>query len=256
MTERGNMAKPLIGVTADYEEAGEFKSRIENEGRYLLREKYVSAVFDHGGTPVILSYHDESVIEKLDGVLFTGGNFDIPPQLSGIKNPTLARKVKPYRTEYELAVFRKAVALKMPMLGICGGMQLMAVGAGGKLIGDIALEVENALRHEQGGPRNKPSHEVTVKKNTLLFALTGCEFLEVNSTHHQAVAEPGNASVSAFAPDGVIEAIELPGHPFALGVEWHPELLYENHPSHASIFEGFIKACLEYAGGNSSRRVN
>lgn len=241
------MAKPLIGVTADYEEAVEFKSRLENEGRYLLRENYVKAVFDHGGTPVILSYHDDAIIERLDGILFTGGNFDIPPEISGIKNPASARRVRPYRTRYELALFHQALALKMPMLGICGGMQLMAVGAKGKLIGDIASEVENALRHEQGGPRDRPSHQVAVKKNTLLFALAQCEILEVNSTHHQAVASAGSAIVSAVAPDGVIEAIEIPSHPFALGVEWHPELLYKNYPPHASIFAGFIKACIEYA---------
>lgn len=240
------MGKPLIGITGDYEEAGEFKSRVENEGRYLLREKYVSAIFDCGGAPVILSYEDDVVIERLDGVLFTGGNFDIPPEISGIKNPSFARRVKPYRTKYELTLFRKASALRIPMLGICGGMQMMAVGMGGKLIGDIGAEVENALQHEQGGPRDKPSHKVNVRKDTLLFALTGCEILEVNSTHHQAVAHGGSAIVCAEAPDGVIEAIEIPSHPFALGVEWHPELLYKNHPAHASIFEGFIKACVEY----------
>jgi len=236
--------KPLVGITADYKESGEFSSRIAGEGRYVLREGYVQAVAEAGGEPIILPYgkNAESLVARIDGLLITGGDFDIPPALSGIRDPASARKIRPQRTQYELDLLKNALERDMPVLGICGGMQLMAVALGGKLIGDIVAEVPGGLNHEQEAPRDQAGHAAIIVKGTLLHKLTGVTTLGVNSSHHQAVAHPGEAIVCATAPDGVIEAIELRGKKFALGVEWHPEIMTSNKP-HLAILRGFIKAC-------------
>jgi putative glutamine amidotransferase len=130
----------------------------------------------------------------------------------------------------------------MPVLGICGGQQLLAVAFGGTLVQHIPDEVEGALAHEQPNPRTEPGHEVEVCGDTLLASIVGAPRLAVNSAHHQAVATPGaGAVVNARAPDGVVEGIEHPGHRFALGVQWHPE--YAVDPRDPAIFDAFVAAC-------------
>lgn len=235
--------RPIIGITADYEESGEIPSRIAGEGRFLLREGYARAVAQSGGEPIILPYGQdpEAIIGRLDGLLITGGNFDIPPELSGIKNPAAARKIRPQRTQYELDLFKAALDRDIPALGICGGMQLMAVALGGKLIGDISSEVAVSIEHEQKAPRDQAGHAVIIVPGTLLHRLTGVSTLGVNSSHHQAVADPGRFSLCASAPDRIIEAIELPDKKFMLGVEWHPELMTSVRP-HLAIMLGFVQA--------------
>ena len=129
----------------------------------------------------------------------------------------------------------------MPVLGICGGQQLLAVAFGGTLIQHIPDEVAGALAHEQPNPRTEPGHEVAVAPDTLLAAIVGAKRLAVNSAHHQAVATPGNgAVVNALAPDGVVEGVEHPGYRFALGVQWHPE--YAVDPRDPAIFDAFVRA--------------
>jgi putative glutamine amidotransferase len=137
---------------------------------------------------------------------------------------------------------RGALARDMPVLGICGGQQLLAVAFGGTLIQHIPDRIADALAHEQPNPRTEPGHEVAIAGNTLLASIVGKPRMAVNSAHHQAVATAGaGAVINALAPDGVVEGIEHPGHRFALGVQWHPE--YAVDPADPRIFSAFVQAC-------------
>ena len=231
---------PMIGVTLDAEPAGGW-SKLP---WYALRQNYFAAVIAAGGLPVALPHHPElaeAYLDRLDGLLVTGGAFDVDPALWGGGAPHPKVTLKPGRTDFELAAVRAALARNMAVLGICGGQQLLAVAFGGTLIQHIPDEVEGALAHEQPNPRTEPGHEVEVSANTLLASIVGAQRLAVNSAHHQAVATPGaGAVVNARAPDGVVEGIEHPGYRFALGVQWHPE--YAVDPRDPAIFDAFIRA--------------
>ncbi|MBX6746861.1 MAG: gamma-glutamyl-gamma-aminobutyrate hydrolase family protein, partial [Acetobacteraceae bacterium] len=150
--------------------------------------------------------------------------------------------LKAGRTDFELAVTRGALRRDMPVLGICGGQQLLAVALGGTLIQHIPDSIKGALEHEQPNPRHEPGHEIAIEANTLLARIVGKRSMAVNSAHHQAVDRPGEgAVVNAIAPDGVVEGVEHPGYRFALGVQWHPE--YAVDPADPLIFDAFVKAC-------------
>ena len=129
----------------------------------------------------------------------------------------------------------------MPVLGICGGQQLLNVVLGGTLVQHIPDQIADALAHEQPNPRDQPGHTVAITPDTLLHRITGLETMSVNSAHHQAVDKPGSgAVVDAVAPDGVIEGIEMPGRRFCLGVQWHPEFAID--PGDTRIFAALIDA--------------
>ena len=147
--------------------------------------------------------------------------------------------LKPGRTAAELALLRGALARDMPVFGICGGMQLLAVALGGTLIQHLPDLLPDGLPHEQPNPRDEPGHPVAVAGGTLLHRLTGADTLRVNSSHHQAVRSPGRAVVSAHAPDGVIEAIEDPARRFCLGVQWHPEFRID--PGDSRLFAALVE---------------
>jgi putative glutamine amidotransferase len=130
----------------------------------------------------------------------------------------------------------------MPVLGICGGQQLLAVALGGTLIQHIPDSIATSIEHEQPNPRTEPGHDVIIAPDTLLARIIGKPRMAVNSAHHQAVATPGQGAViNALAPDGVVEGVEHPGHRFALGVQWHPE--YAVDPADPLIFAAFVQAC-------------
>src|SRR3546814_4054681 len=177
----------------------------------------------------------EPFLDRIDALVVTGGAFDIDPALFGATSRHATVTLKADRTAFELGVTRGALARDMPVLGICGGQQLLHVALGGTLIQHIPDEVPGALAHEQPNPRTEPGHTVAVKPGTLLAQIAGTAELAVNSAHHQAAKdEPAGVVVSGRAPDGVIEAIESPAHHFCLGVQWHPE--YETDPADPKSF--------------------
>jgi putative glutamine amidotransferase len=148
----------------------------------------------------------------------------------------------PSRSTAELALLAVALAAGVPVLGVCGGMQVLAVGLGGSLWQDLPADLD-VHGHEQPHPKDEPSHEVTIAPGSLLSRLVGESSLRVNSTHHQAVREPGRgARISARSADDVVEAIEVPAHPFALGVQWHPESALAHEPRHLAIYAGLVDA--------------
>ena len=220
--------RPVIGITPD---VGRTTARPGRPAlpQYELKQAYADAVLAAGGLPVVLPYSEEpaaaaEAIELCDGLVITGGAFDIPPEAYGAKAGDRLGPLKPGRTAYEQRVLRAALAADVPVLGICGGMQLLAVELGGTLYQDIGAEVSGAFDHEQRGDPRKPGHAASVVRGSALAAIVGATEIQVNSTHHQAVKDAGRGVVCAAAPDGIVEAIELPGR-FALGVQWHPELL-------------------------------
>ncbi|MDE0779728.1 MAG: gamma-glutamyl-gamma-aminobutyrate hydrolase family protein [Alphaproteobacteria bacterium] len=234
------MKRPVIGITLDSEEPGGYS----NLPWYALRENYADAVTAAGGLPLPLPHEPDQAayyLELIDGLVVTGGAFDVDPALfgAGERHPTVITKDR--RTAFELAVTRGAMEKDMPVLGICGGQQLLHVVLGGQLIQHIPDEVPRALAHEQPNPRDEPGHSVAVKPGTLLHRIVGTDRLNVNSAHHQAAkGEPKGVAINAVAPDGVIEGIEATDRKFCLGVQWHPE--YGVSAGDAAIFQAFIQA--------------
>jgi putative glutamine amidotransferase len=233
--------RPVIGITPD---VGETVGRPGRPSlpRYELKQAYADAVLAAGGLPVVLPYADDEsaaaeAIELCGGVVITGGAFDIPAELYGAAPGDRMGPLKPGRTAWEQRVLRAALQKDLPVLGVCGGMQLLAVELGGRLYQDIRDEIFGAIDHEQKGDPREPDHPARVLPGSDLAAIVGKGEIQVNSTHHQAVKDAGRGRVCAVAPDGVIEAIEVPGR-FALGVQWHPELLAG--PEHLSLYRALV----------------
>ena len=232
--------RPLIAITLDSEGPGGYSKF----PWYALRENYVGVVVRAGGIPLILP-NEASLVEDyaglIDGLIITGGAFDVSPALYGEGTAHDTVTLKENRTEFELGITLGALERDIPVLGICGGEQLLNVALGGTLIQHIPDDVNGALAHEQPNPRDEPSHPIVIKKNTLLHNIVGVTEMRVNSAHHQAVAAVSRTvTVNATAPDGVIEGIEAPCKRFCLGVQWHPE--FEVDPNDIRIFLAFIDA--------------
>ena len=194
--------------------------------------------------------HDINAVERylnlVSGIVITGGAFDVDPEFYGEK-PSKPLALKPKRTAFEMALLRAAVFRKMPILGICGGEQVLNVVLGENLMQHIPDEVPDALEHLQDYDCYQTSHSIDIEPNTLLHRLVGATTMEVNTSHHQAVKDvQAPVLVSAKAPDGVVEAIELPAdeHTFCLGVQWHPE--FQSTPHDTKIIAGFVKAARAY----------
>jgi len=238
-------SRPIIGITLDSEEPGGYSKM----PWYALRENYCGAVARAGGLPVALPHEPDladSYLDDLDGVVITGGAFDVDPAMFGDGERHATVKTKDRRTRFEAAVTRGALSRDMPVFGICGGQQLLHVVLGGRLIQHIPDAVPDALAHEQPNPRTEPGHDVAVVPGSLLHRIVGSDRVAVNSAHHQAAEDtpggpPDGVVISGRAPDGVIEAIEAPRYRFCLGVQWHPE--YAISPADDALFDAFIAAC-------------
>ncbi len=236
------MSRPLVGVTADIEDSEKGPAFRRHE----LRHAYAQAVYAAGGLPLILpALGPEAArefVDELDGLVLTGGAFDVPPALYGERPAPGLGPLKPDRTAFEQAALERAAARGIPVLGLCGGMQLMAVVRGGALYQHLPTELSGALSHEQPNDRRRPSHTVRLSPGSLLARATGATELRVNSSHHQGVRSLGRGLVaSGTSPDGLVEALEDPSVPFFLGVQWHPELLDDG--AQRGIFERLVEAC-------------
>ena len=233
--------RPLIGITLDSEDSGSYAKL----PWYALRQNYCDVVADAGGVPVLLPHTvdaAETCMTRFDGLLISGGDFDVDPKLFGADDRHQTVKTKDRRTAFEIAVTEISLAQDKPVLGICGGQQLLNVVLGGTLIQHIPDTVVDALAHEQPNPRNEPGHSVNVIAGTLLHQLVGTDELAVNSAHHQAAHDVGaGVVINALAPDGVVEGIEDPGQRFCVGVQWHPEYLVNE--GDGRILGAFVDAC-------------
>jgi putative glutamine amidotransferase len=209
---------------------------------------YLEAVKRAGGEPLELDmtrHAPDDVVSRVAGLMLTGGG-DVDPALYGETPHATFQPSEPGRDEYEIALVRAAVAAEIPILAICRGMQVLNVALGGSLIQDIPSMVNGAANHALPEPRFQIAHEVWVAKGSRLAALMAEKLdgdtCQVNSRHHQAVKDVAAAwEVTATAPDGVIEAMELPGEVFRLAVQWHPENFWRTG-EFRPLFEAFIEA--------------
>jgi len=231
------MAPPLIGLTT---------SPSLDAGQASAQAAYARAVGAVGGLPVFLTpgLPDTTLrdlFERLDGLLFPGGG-DLDPSTYGMTTTAWLMGIDGERDHLELTLARWALQDGMPVLGICRGQQLLNVAAGGTLIPHIPSLRPDALPHSD--PNRAPealAHSVTVQPDSYLAKVGTPPSLEVNSSHHQAVDRVASGwRISAIAPDGIIEAIEAPGHPFALAVQWHPERLGDR-PDAAGLLATFVQ---------------
>jgi len=243
-TELPSLSRPRIGITM----------RLELEtDRFYLSRHYSEAVAAAGGAPVHISLiprrdYISAVMNDLDGILLPGSDSDIDPLRYGAEPHPNLGSVHPVKDETDLLVLEEVEQRRLPLFAICFGMQALNVSRGGTLIQDIASQVPLAINHQQGAPRDRPSHAIKLAKATLVSSLAQDERALVNSHHHQAVQKVGRELVAtAWSSDGLIEALEdcRPDR-FAVGVQWHPELGWKEDPLSQALFDRFIAASKEY----------
>ena len=233
--------QPVIGITT-YHDKDAIGLPI-----VMIYQAYVQAIMQAGGVPVLIpSVLAESgwdiLYKRLDGILLAGGG-DI--SLEHFKGDEHLRidGVDPQRDSVELSLFRAAYADGKPFLGICRGIQLVNVGLGGTLYTHIPDQHPNSIDHTYpGNMRTVLAHEVKVEEGTRFAELVGEPILKVNSLHHQGLKDVApELRITAYAPDGLVEAVELPGHPFGQAVQWHPEWLTDQLPTR-KLFKAFVVA--------------
>ncbi|MFQ5610783.1 MAG: gamma-glutamyl-gamma-aminobutyrate hydrolase family protein [Anaerolineae bacterium] len=243
--------KPLIGIPCRGDTSGTYASRPIN----AQNDSYIQAVLQAGGVPFLIPLAVEASPENLrslfalaDGILLTGGG-DIAPTFYNEQPSALLSDVQPVRDRLEVTITGWCLAEAKPVLGICRGIQVMAVAAGGTLWQDLPSQRPEADRHDyfylnQKYPRDHIAHEVELEPSSVLARALETNALEVNSLHHQAVRQvsPPFRTVGC-ASDGVVEAIEVPGHTFAIGVQWHPEELVRKQVEARRLFSAFVSAC-------------
>jgi putative glutamine amidotransferase len=221
--------------------------------RTTLNSAYLRAVEGAGGVPVMIAPgFDDGTIRELmansSGLVLTGGG-DVDPALYGeAPNGTQMDSVSPERDTMEVAALRIALERGLPVLAVCRGMQVLNVGLGGSLYQDLPSQWASDIIHTQtaGGEhaRDEATHRVRVEAGTCLASILGGTDVRVNSMHHQALRALGRGvTAAAWAPDGVIEGVEMPGEHWVLGVQWHPEELIAGHEHARRLFAGFVAAC-------------
>jgi putative glutamine amidotransferase len=236
---------PRIGLTPDQDTT----TSSRGETLIFLRDRYPNAILETGGLPLLLPITGsrtaiQAILDGLDGILVSGGDFDIHPKFYGETPLPALGKIKEERTEFELELITLALKREVPILGVCGGAQAINVALGGTLYQDIASQIPDAIAHEQSDRREIGGHQVKVCEGTRLKQIVGRDTLEVNTTHHQAVKVLGKKLIAnATTEDGVIEGIEGVIGSFLLGVQWHPEILARSDISQKKIISAFVAAC-------------
>ncbi|HEY2960885.1 MAG TPA: gamma-glutamyl-gamma-aminobutyrate hydrolase family protein [Pyrinomonadaceae bacterium] len=223
--------------------------------RFYLSRYYSEAVEAAGGAPVHISLipkpdYVDSVVDGLDGILLPGSDSDVDPMRYGQQPHRNLGAVHPIKDETDLLIIEAAERRRIPLFAICFGMQVLNVSRGGTLIQDIGSQLPEAIKHEQGAPRDRPSHRVNLAEKTRLASIAGVETLIVNSHHHQAIETLGaDLMATAWSSDGIIEALEDPRPDrFAVAVQWHPELGWERDAISRRLFEAFVAATSKTVG--------
>jgi len=242
-TRMNDRPSPIVGITCTEIQA----DRSESPPRQGQSQSYLRAISRAGAAPLLIPFLDtrsllRSLYERVDGLLLSGGG-DIDPVHYGETRHERCGRVIPERDETELLLVRWAMDDGKPLLAICRGIQVLNVALGGSLYQDIEAQVPGAGRHDwyPGYPRDYRPHTVTLVPHSRLAGILKATFLPVNSFHHQAVRDPAaGLSVVAHAPDGIIEAVEAEGHPFAIGVQWHPEEMAADDEQAQRLFDAFV----------------
>jgi putative glutamine amidotransferase len=239
------LLQPIIGCTTLRKR---FRQKQPNYV-YGLKASYTEAITAAGGIPLLipLGLSDEdmqAIFNRVDGILLPGGGDVEPGRYNGHKIKRMWG-IDPVRDRTEIFMTRAAVNQRKPIFAICRGIQVMNVALGGSLWEDIKSLVPDTIDHNLPDhmPRNHLSHTVTLSTGSNAAQNLGKTTSWVNSMHHQAIRDVAQElEVTATAPDGIIEAAEVPGHPFAVGVQWHPENLTGDDPAMLALFQGFVKA--------------
>ncbi|HVG23515.1 MAG TPA: gamma-glutamyl-gamma-aminobutyrate hydrolase family protein [Thermoanaerobaculia bacterium] len=237
-----NLIKPVIGIGADiHHESG-------RRDRAFAYTTYCEAVRRSGAIPLVIPPQPENaeeVLSRVDGLLLAGG-FDCDPSLYGEERHPSCETMDERRQSSDFALAKAARQQRIPTLGICLGLQMMNVAAGGTLIQDIATQHDTEIQHASD-PENRHRHDVIIEQGTQLAGVLPSAEMNVNSSHHQAVRTVGDGlRVTAHAPDGIIEGVEDPRHPFYLGVQWHPEDM-SGEECASTLFGAFIEAARRHA---------
>jgi putative glutamine amidotransferase len=246
--EMGN-ERPVIGIAM----------RVEyTTDRFYLARFYSEAVEAHGGIPLHIPLIPNSdficaLVDSLDGILLPGSDSDVDPALYGQDPLPGLGSIHPIKDSTDLALLQEAEARNIPVLAICFGMQSLNVSRGGTLIQDLHSQLPQAIKHDQGTPRDRKSHKVFIREGSFIHNLAGATSELVNSHHHQAVDKLGHDLLAtASTSDGVVEAMEdsRPDR-WVVGVQWHPELGWADDPLSSQLFGSFVRACLDFKVGNS-----
>jgi putative glutamine amidotransferase len=239
------MSLPIIGVTPSRDARADGG---QGAGEIHVPEAYLQALIQAGACPVVipLGVTEQPLLDlaaSLDGVLFSGGG-DVDPARYTTESGAPVHGVDPERDRVEIQLLAYAVQNGLPFLGICRGIQVINVGLGGNLYADIPSQLPKALKHDYSPewPRDHLAHTVQLEAGSRLARILGTAQVAVNSLHHQAVRQLASPlQPTAYSIDGLIEAVELPDHPFGVAVQWHPELLTAHAPMRA-LFSAFVEA--------------
>ncbi len=238
--------RPVIGITTQVNQTPEGLPQV----RLLM--PYIQALLKAGAAPLLLpsALPDETwdaLYASVDGILFSGGGDITPARYDGQMHPRV-NFLEPDRDEIEHQFLQACLEDGKPFLGICRGIQIINVVLGGSLYEDLSDLKPNALKHDYypNYPRDKRAHAVRVEADSWLAQVTGAETLQVNSLHHQGIRELADAlRPLAWAPDDLVEAVEVLGHPFGRGVQWHPEWLAPHDDAMQALFDAFVEAVLD-----------
>ena len=248
--------RPMIGITCDLDLGTGREARAPGRKCHVLCHDYVEAVLQVGGLPLLLPAVPDTAsytayAELLHGLLIPGSPADVDPACYAEEPHARLGPVNPLRTDFEIQMVRLILPRQLPVFGICGGAQVLNVALGGSLYQDIPSQVAKAYKHA-GAPER--AHTVDIMPHTRLAAILDVQELRVNSMHHQAVKVPGEGLVaSASARDGVIEAVEITGAPFVIGVQWHPERLLADDAPSQRLFSTFVQVAATAAEQRAAR---
>ncbi len=233
------ISRPRIGIPMRIDYATE---------RFYLSRHYSEAIEAAGGVPIHISLipseeYIAATLENVDGILLPGSDSDVDPLRYGQQPHQALGTVHAIKDETDLLVIAAGEKGQIPLLAICFGMQILNVYRGGALIQDIQAQLPGAIKHEQGTPRDRPSHSVRLLEESLLSTIVGSNDLLVNSHHHQGIEVIGRDLVAtAWAPDGLVEALEDPrSDRFVVAVQWHPELGWNKDPFSQELFKRFVE---------------
>lgn len=234
--------KPIIGISGSlmYDQGGMFPGY----ERAYVNNDYIQAVVRAGGIPLIIPVTDSeeairAQVDLVDGFIFSGG-YDVDPQLYGEEPSQKLGDLCPKRDQFDVTLISIAVNSGKPVLGICRGMQMLNVVFGGSLYQDLSFIDGCTIKHVQGQLPSTPTHMVNLEAGSKLHSILG-DSVRTNSFHHLAVkALAPDFKVTALSKDAVVEAIEMAGKPFVIGVQWHPEMMSAEHPNMQAIFNQLI----------------
>lgn len=248
--------KPIIGISSGLM-VNYIEGELKGHKKCYLNKYYIDAIINSGGVPFIIPFSNNDIIIKeqvltLDGLIISGGP-DIFPYNYGQEPSSYLKDFFPERDQFEYKLLEESKKRKIPIMGMCRGIQIINTSENGTLYQDISFLGKKVLKHNQINFPKQKIHKVSIEKNSILFNILNKDEIMVNSFHHQVVDEVSdNYKIIAKASDGAIEAIEHKSYPFLLGLQWHPEMLFDECEDSKKILKRFIEEADKYKKTHSS----